>query len=54
MDYILSNTKVIYKDSNVDVEKIHREVYQRQRARQLRTTGLKLAANIVLESKKFL
>lgn len=48
MDYILSNTKVIYKDSNVDVEKIHREVYQRQRARQLRTTGLKLAANIVV------
>lgn len=48
MDYILSNTKVIYKDSNVDVEKIHRKVYQRQRARQLRTTGLKLAANIVV------
>lgn len=48
MDYILSNTKVIYKDSGVDVEKIHREVYQRQRARKICRTSLKLAANIVV------
>lgn len=49
MDYsTLSNSKVIYRDSNVDVAKIHMEVYRHQRAQQLRRTGVKLAANIVV------
>lgn len=48
MDYILSNKKVIYKGSNVDIEKVRAEMYRRQRAVRFRKAGTRLAANIIV------
>lgn len=48
MDYILSNKKVIYKGSNVDIEKVRAEMYRRQRAVRFRKAGIRLAANIIV------
>ncbi|MGN0377295.1 MAG: carbohydrate ABC transporter permease [Suilimivivens sp.] len=48
MEQALTNKKIIHKDSNVDIEKIREEMYQKQKMLKLRRTGLRLLANVVV------
>ena len=48
MEQVVTNKKVIYKDSNVNIDEIREEMYRRQKAIRMRRTGLRLLANIVV------
>lgn len=48
MEQVMTNKKVIYKDSNVNIDEIREEMYRRQKAIRMRRTGLRLLANIVV------
>lgn len=48
MEQVVTNKKLIYKDSNVNIDEIREEMYRRQKAIRLRRTGLRLLANIVV------
>lgn len=48
MEQVLTNRKVIYRDSNVDIDQIREEMYRKQKAVKMRRTGIRLAANVVV------
>lgn len=48
MEQVMTNRKVIYKNSNVDMEQIREIMYRRQRAVRCRRTTLRLCANVVM------
>ncbi len=48
MEQTVVNKRLIHKGETVDIDKIREEMYQRQKARAMRRTGLRLAANVVM------
>ena len=48
MEQVVTNKKIIYKNSDIDIDAVREEMYRKQRAVKMRRTGIRLLANVFL------